>query len=104
MRTASFDALIALGACSSTTPSPTPTANPEAPRPQRMVDIGYGEMPAHLTPESVTSLTLAEIRLRNLRDISEFFETLPGATVERTKGRPSVRVPSVTANQSASHP
>jgi TonB-dependent SusC/RagA subfamily outer membrane receptor len=102
MRVSSIVAVIALCACSSRTQqSPTPSA--EASAATRMVDIGYGEMPAHLAPGAVASISQADVRLRNVRDLSELFETIPGATVERAKGRSSVRVRSVAANQSAAN-
>src|SRR5262245_21283645 len=88
--------LVLLGACSSSQVQPAPT-------PPRMVDVGYGEVDARLTPASVTSLTAEQIRSRSVRDIMALFETVPGASVERTNGRQSLRVRSVAANQAASN-
>lgn len=102
MRVSSFVAMIAVCACSSRT-QPTPAPTVEASAATRMVDIGYGEMPAHLAPGAVASISRADVLLRNVRDLSELFETVPGTTVERAKGRPSVRVRSVAANQSVAN-
>lgn len=97
VRFTSVVGLIGMSACGGATPKPSVTPTP------RMVDIGYGEMPAHLVSASVTSFTAEQIRARNVTDLAELFETVPGMTVERSRGRPSVRVRSVAANQSAAN-
>ena len=90
--------VIAASACDSSQPASERQPAPAAPR---VVDIGYGEMPAHLTSTSVTSLSAEQIRSRSVREVAELFETIAGVTVDRTRGRTSVRVRSVASNQSA---
>jgi TonB-dependent SusC/RagA subfamily outer membrane receptor len=90
-----------LGACA--TPARTNTVSVEPASADRVVDIGYGEMSARLAPGSVSSLGADEIRSRNLRSVVDLFETIPGATVDRSRGGATLRLRNVAANQSAAN-
>jgi len=89
-----------LGGCARTSPKPVASAQPAG---TERVDIGYGEMDRRLAPGAVSSLTAEQIANRNVATIAELFETIPGATVERTRSGSTLRLRNVAANNSATN-
>ena len=89
-----------LGACASAGPKPVASAQPAT---AERVEIGYGEMDRRLAPGSVSTMTAEQIAKRNVATIAELFETIPGATVERTRNGSTLRLRNVGATNSAAN-
>ena len=60
-------------------------------------------MDRRLAPGAVSSITAEQIVSRNVATLAELFETIPGATVERTRNGSTLRLRNVAANNSAAN-
>ena len=88
-----------LGACAM--PARTAMMSAQPASAERVTDIGYAEIATRLSPGAVISLSEDQIRARNVRSVADLFESIPGATVDRSRGGPTLRLRNVAANQSA---